>query len=398
MTTVEIDGVVYQKLETKKVISKTAERVLYKKDDRKTLSVNERTTLFKSAVSKAHKLYDLMPLSLDDEDKLDDAYNLKVLVQKTKREHCKYDMHNIFSIIIPEEDGSIQEVKDLYSDYSNITINQVARSNLWYREWMVDSYFEENLQLTYDFLQNNVSNELSMKISETYETFSAGERGGPLFFVLMMNHLLSDTKEAAVSFNERVKKFDIKTVKGENIYRVVSLLRGAVKRLQHTNKMTEDIGKTLLTVMQTSSVDSFNQQFHHLQDYDEKAAASDAEENSETESAEIDDDDLRLEIDDQLDSDLEEARGGNKKKKKKPMESNDDYDDPGDRTTKTPAELLQSKIMSTANIRKTTGDVIVEFDHDKGKFLTPRGKYSIELCKYYINAYMQIRVGRLWIT
>jgi structure-specific recognition protein 1 len=59
--------------------------------------------------------------------------------------------------------------------------------------------------------------------------------------------------------------------------------------------------------------------------------------------------------------------------------------DPADRTFKSSAELLQQRIMSTANIRKTTGDVIVEFDHDKGSFLTPRGRYSIELCKYTIG-------------
>ena len=54
--------------------------------------------------------------------------------------------------------------------------------------------------------------------------------------------------------------------------------------------------------------------------------------------------------------------------------------DPSDRTTKSSAELLQQKIMSTANIRKTTGDVIVDFDPEKGVFLTPRGRYTIELC------------------
>jgi hypothetical protein len=59
--------------------------------------------------------------------------------------------------------------------------------------------------------------------------------------------------------------------------------------------------------------------------------------------------------------------------------------DPADRTFKSSAELLQQRIMSTANIRKTTGDVIVEFEHDKGSFLTPRGRYSIELCKYSIE-------------
>ena len=54
--------------------------------------------------------------------------------------------------------------------------------------------------------------------------------------------------------------------------------------------------------------------------------------------------------------------------------------DPSDKTQKSSAELLQSRIMQMANIRKTTGDVIVEFDLEKGSFLTPRGRYSIELC------------------
>ncbi len=138
MLTVEIDGVTYEKLGSKKSLSKTSETVLFKKEDRSNLSVDERTILFKSAVAKAHKPYDLMPLSLDDEDKLDDTYNLEVLVSKTKRAHFRYDMYNIFSIIIPNDDESIKEVKDLYSDYSNITIKQVARSNLWYRKWMAN--------------------------------------------------------------------------------------------------------------------------------------------------------------------------------------------------------------------------------------------------------------------
>jgi structure-specific recognition protein 1 len=59
--------------------------------------------------------------------------------------------------------------------------------------------------------------------------------------------------------------------------------------------------------------------------------------------------------------------------------------DPSDRTVKTPAELLQQKIMSTANIRKTTGDIIVNFDPEKGVFLTPRGRYSIELYERFFR-------------
>ncbi|KAL7567414.1 hypothetical protein ACA910_021377 [Epithemia clementina (nom. ined.)] len=53
--------------------------------------------------------------------------------------------------------------------------------------------------------------------------------------------------------------------------------------------------------------------------------------------------------------------------------------DPADKEASTAAEILQQEIMATANIRKTTGDVLVSFPQDKGTFLTPRGRYAVEL-------------------
>jgi hypothetical protein len=43
-----------------------------------------------------------------------------------------------------------------------------------------------------------------------------------------------------------------------------------MKRLEHINKMPDDIVKTLLNVMQTSSVDAFNAQFNHIQRQQDK--------------------------------------------------------------------------------------------------------------------------------
>jgi hypothetical protein len=75
---------------------------------------DERQILFKSAAATVHKKDDVMPLLLDDEDKLNDTYNLEVLVQMTKQEHFKYDIHDVFMIVIPNADGTVQETKDLY--------------------------------------------------------------------------------------------------------------------------------------------------------------------------------------------------------------------------------------------------------------------------------------------
>ena len=59
--------------------------------------------------------------------------------------------------------------------------------------------------------------------------------------------------------------------------------------------------------------------------------------------------------------------------------------DTNDKEAATAAELLQQSIMSTANIRKNTGDVLVSFEQAKGAFLTPRGRYGIELYSTFLR-------------
>jgi hypothetical protein len=50
-----------------------------------------------------------------------------------------------------------------------------------------------------------------VKISETYKTFKAGEQEGPLFFILVMNHLLPDTEKAPQSQNSPLNQYKEKT-------------------------------------------------------------------------------------------------------------------------------------------------------------------------------------------
>jgi hypothetical protein len=82
-------------------------------------------------------------------------------------------MHNVFLIIYPKdgaEANMVSYTKDLCSEYADISIKDVARSNEWYQTWMDEEWFVQNLQLTHTLFQNNVSDELWMKVSETYES------------------------------------------------------------------------------------------------------------------------------------------------------------------------------------------------------------------------------------
>lgn len=59
--------------------------------------------------------------------------------------------------------------------------------------------------------------------------------------------------------------------------------------------------------------------------------------------------------------------------------------DPTDKDAPTSAEVLQSHIMNIASVKKTSGAIIAEFDENKGTFLTPRGRYSIELYDSFLR-------------
>ena len=59
--------------------------------------------------------------------------------------------------------------------------------------------------------------------------------------------------------------------------------------------------------------------------------------------------------------------------------------DPTDKDAPTPAELLQERMMQIASVKKTSGSVIAEFDENKGTFLTPRGRYAIELYDSFLR-------------
>jgi structure-specific recognition protein 1 len=59
--------------------------------------------------------------------------------------------------------------------------------------------------------------------------------------------------------------------------------------------------------------------------------------------------------------------------------------DPTDKEAQTPAEQLHQTITKVARIKNTAGNAIVEFDENKGTFLTPRGRYNLTLYDTYLR-------------
>jgi hypothetical protein len=58
-------------------------------------------------------------------------------------------------------------------------------------------------------MKNNVTEHLSNKVLEKYKPFYEMQKGGPLFFKLVMNQLLSNTEAAVKALVWRVEKYNI---------------------------------------------------------------------------------------------------------------------------------------------------------------------------------------------
>jgi len=244
---------------------------MYPKEKREKLSEEKRMELFRYATqSCVSPKFELMNLSIQDTSSLDETCALNIQLIKLEAQLIKYDMTDVFTILTYDEADNMVVTKEqnLLKDYATITIDDVAKSNAWYQKWPEADTFRENLQLSADLLQNNMEDSLWEKCLETYNAYKPEEQGGPLLFIIMMNHLQSNTEEAVEYLQNALKKIQIRDYEGENVEHVVSLIRGAYRRLKnlgpHDSKVPKELPKQLVEIFQTSSVSDFNDVFKHI--------------------------------------------------------------------------------------------------------------------------------------
>jgi hypothetical protein len=171
------------------VISKT---ILHKMQNRDVMLSDKLAELFVKATHVQHTKYDVISL-IDDQDKLYDTYKLKKNIEKTRQAMGNYDYDNVFNIV--EQDKTpgyweslvLMKTRDLFKDYAIMTPDEVAWSRKWHRTWTAEIWFEQNLKLSFDFLENHCSGELWDKTMDKYNHYSEVGKGRHLFCVIMMS-------------------------------------------------------------------------------------------------------------------------------------------------------------------------------------------------------------------
>lgn len=284
----QMDGMVVECLGKPDIQTKTT--CLNKKEDRNTLDADVKRDLFAEATKKVFPKFHFVSaakLNLnatkgekDDKgtESLEDEASLSHLIAQTRERHMAYDMHDVFNIVFPTDpkNGPMLSLSpdqspttvNLYTQYTQVTLAQVAVSNYWYNTWVNPTkqpWVRENMQLTYSQLAAHTTVELHQKILETYSRFEVSYRGGPLYFKIMVDLLVSSFTQVADSMIKSITNLKISSVKGEDVMKIVSLIRAGLTRLATINRIPPNMPPVVLRVYQTSSVPEFNEVFRHLE-------------------------------------------------------------------------------------------------------------------------------------
>lgn len=245
------------------------------KFERARLSHKHLQSFEAEVVKKRHPKFALLsPSDLTNQAKMKESHTLFQLIRSVEENHIRFDIGDVFTIVFPlnikythalkmETDTRCQ-TKNLYKEYATLTQHQVSGSCYWYNVYAsgeARKIFRDNNRLTYEYMIEHVSQELHEKVMETYIRYSAEYRGGPLYFKIMMDTLVTNTETLSEQIIKEIKGYKISDIPGENISTAVSHLRSHCGNLFNIRKLPSDIELTLLAVYQTTSVAKFNALF-----------------------------------------------------------------------------------------------------------------------------------------
>jgi hypothetical protein len=117
--TVKMDGL-NTPMQTTANVTTTEGQIIYPKIVRSTMTQEKLATLFTVATKKHHALYDFMPLTLSDEDKLDDTNSLEMLINQTYHRNFEFEMHDVLQNIMIVDPNDPEERDINYRLFSRV--------------------------------------------------------------------------------------------------------------------------------------------------------------------------------------------------------------------------------------------------------------------------------------
>ena len=213
--------------------------------------------------------------------------NVDRQIADIERHIIRFDFEDVFTIVKPINVTQSRSLKqnengeaigyNLFREYAQLTIDEVALSNTWYNTWCSETWIRQNLDLGYDVLKNNTEQSLWQLCEAEYDTYVPCQRGGPLMFHIIITRLRAQTQETIKRIAESVDDMDIKKFQGEDIDMVVSHIRAAYHALMAASTeehqyVPKDFNYKVLQVFKTTSIKKFSDLFANAEAHAEHDA------------------------------------------------------------------------------------------------------------------------------
>jgi hypothetical protein len=269
-----INGVEVPMAAAKKTVQ-FGQSALITKAARKKLAAKDLSDMFEKATQVTQTKFAHLDVNIHDPETLKNSCNLDALIKRLKAHHAKYDFSIVFTIVKPDPDDpddlSKLQHSDLYTDYPQVTLAEVAESNEWWATMTDDNEaYMQDLKATLEHLIANSEDSLVNKVNETHLSYPAVQQGGPLFFKIMMDMLQDNSEDSAEFIISQVKNLKISEETDENVETVISKIRVAAMRLENLKTLSgskalpAEFPDHILKVFQTSSSFEFNEFFKML--------------------------------------------------------------------------------------------------------------------------------------
>lgn len=253
--------------------------ILYPRSMRSNMTDEKLQEFFRNISKGTDNKFQNPTLEFDAEEKLQDSYDINTKINQLKSELQSYNMLDVFTIIILEKgkESDVANLKqvNILEDFPQVTVNEVAESNWWYRTMVKGDtsrkYISQNLTVSDWRIHNDTEEDLLHSILDVYNAYEDDQQGGPLLFKLVIDKIQMTTERAIDHLIVLIKNVKATDYTGENIATVVSLIRNAVKRVHSYSAKDKhsclplDLNIHLCKeTFQSTSVDEFNSIFAQL--------------------------------------------------------------------------------------------------------------------------------------
>lgn len=265
--------------------------VMMSKEDRPDSGTDTERKLIESLCKNQYTKYKKAETSMKSVERLLQSRSIMDTIEATETILNRFDMKDPFTIVYPEDEtldrvalkmkpngGGIRSL-EILSDFRQVTVEEVALSCAW---WNLHGHYKNknnekqsygrDMNWSYLHFKNHVDEVLYNDTDKIFHSHSKKERGGPLFFKLLTDAVLSANEDSLVALESTIKNYNIATDGKNDVPEAIKVLQAGSKlitamRDDGSNKPTlpDKFVVNLIKVLCTTSVEVFNKKMEAYQ-------------------------------------------------------------------------------------------------------------------------------------